>query len=297
MRSRTAAPGFADADASKGRAHHQIQPSAINLPAIRKMTRNMPAIPDRASEHEAEASKQDGAAYPEPLLRLEVLDLANKGAVAFLQTTNASEALHSAVRIVLNTLYPGHSSSAAAAPPRRRPAQAPWPGTRSVTLVVDPYQDGVAYTTGKHLDSDHKEIHLMTGYVQAVPVERQAHEIRGVLVHEMVHCWQWAAGGKANGGLIEGVADWVRLKAGLAPPHWKRRHGKDDAWDSGYAITAYFLDWLDDKFGDGTVVALNAKLADGDEEYSDDGLFKAVVGRTVASLWEEYVHGAGKLDE
>lgn len=42
------------------------------------------------------------------------------------------------------------------------------------------------------------------------------------MVHEMVHCWQRNAHGTAPGGLIEGIADWVRLKAGLVPPHWKR---------------------------------------------------------------------------
>ncbi|CAI0445498.1 unnamed protein product [Linum tenue] len=37
----------------------------------------------------------------------------------------------------------------------------------------------------------------------------------------MTHVWQWLGGGQgdiAPGGLIEGIADFVRLRAGLAPP-------------------------------------------------------------------------------
>ncbi|KAF8672392.1 hypothetical protein HU200_049598 [Digitaria exilis] len=32
--------------------------------------------------------------------------------------------------------------------------------------------------------------------------------------HETTHVWQWNEQGQANGGLIEGIADYVRLKAG-----------------------------------------------------------------------------------
>jgi hypothetical protein len=37
-----------------------------------------------------------------------------------------------------------------------------------------------------------------------------------------VHCLQWDAHKTCPGGLIEGVADWVRLNCDLSPPHWKR---------------------------------------------------------------------------
>jgi hypothetical protein len=38
--------------------------------------------------------------------------------------------------------------------------------------------------------------------------------VTGVLYHEVTHVWQWNGQGRANGGLIEGIADYVRLKAG-----------------------------------------------------------------------------------
>ncbi len=41
--------------------------------------------------------------------------------------------------------------------------------------------------------------------------------------------------------------DFVRLHASLAPPHWKRDN-IPDKWDAGYQNTAYFLDWLDERY-------------------------------------------------
>jgi hypothetical protein len=48
-------------------------------------------------------------------------------------------------------------------------------------------------------------------------------EIEGVIVHEMVHAMQYTGNETCPGGLIEGIADWVRLQADLAPPHWKEK--------------------------------------------------------------------------
>ncbi|CAI0423946.1 unnamed protein product [Linum tenue] len=33
----------------------------------------------------------------------------------------------------------------------------------------------------------------------------------------MAHVWQWNGGGQANPGLIDGIANYVRMKANLAP--------------------------------------------------------------------------------
>jgi hypothetical protein len=60
---------------------------------------------------------------------------------------------------------------------------------RSITLYVRP-MGGVAYTTGNWMDGDNKEIHLSAEYVHGQSEERARDEIRGVLVHEMVHVWQ-----------------------------------------------------------------------------------------------------------
>lgn len=164
---------------------------------------------------------------------------------------------------------------------QRRPSRPRYtpPPTRSVTLILED-MDGVAYTKGMDLDNDHKEIHLSMGYVKGIrrapaPAEpvtattststttggdvAGAYEIEGVLVHELVHCFQYNGKGKCPGGLVEGIADWVRLSARLGAPHWKRGT-VPDRWDQGYERTAYFLDWLEGKFGRGTVRRMNEAL-------------------------------------
>lgn len=61
---------------------------------------------------------------------------------------------------------------------------------------------GVAYTTGTH---NEKEIHFSLDYI--LQSKARAHdEIMGVLVHEVVHCFQHNARGTCPGGLIEGIA-------------------------------------------------------------------------------------------
>jgi len=150
-----------------------------------------------------------GPKHPEPLLRLELRDLSDSGTHLFLGHTTLTTLLSSAVTTVLTHLYPSSTH---------------WPGTRSITLIIESFS-GVAFTTGKSIDEDHKEIHFSTSYITSLrqkPRHVVADEIRGVVVHEMVHCWQHNAHGTAPGGLIEGVADWVRLKAGHVPAHWKR---------------------------------------------------------------------------
>ncbi|CAG5153440.1 uncharacterized protein ALTATR162_LOCUS3177 [Alternaria atra] len=205
-----------------------------------------------------------------PLLRLELRDLSSDGARAFLRLIHASNALEYAVDAVLKHLYTKLPISCI-------------PGTRSVTLILRE-MDGVAYTTGRDLDDDHKEIHLNTSYISHVPESRQKEEIMGVIVHEMVHCWQHSGFGSAPTGLTEGVADWVRLKAGYAPPHWKR-HGDCD-WDAGYEKTGYFLEWLEKEHGKDVVRRINEGLRE--EKYDGEKLWRGCCGESVEELWKGY---------
>ena len=62
--------------------------------------------------------------------------------------------------------------------------------------------DGVAYTTG---NATQKEIHFSLDYIKKVE-HRGKDEITGVLVHEVVHCYQHTGRDTCPGGLIEGVA-------------------------------------------------------------------------------------------
>lgn len=89
------------------------------------------------------------------------------------------------------------------------------------------------------------------------------------------------------------VPDYVRLHANLEPPHWKRTGG--DKWDAGYETTAYFLDWMEERYGEGTVRELNEGMRD--IEWND-GMFKEVTGRKVGKLWKMYcAHLDGKDEE
>ncbi|KAF2658223.1 BSP-domain-containing protein [Lophiostoma macrostomum CBS 122681] len=215
--------------------------------------------------------------HRKPLLRLEIRDLTSPGARSFLRLLHASSSIEDAVSSVLRLLYSGLPRHCI-------------PPTRSVTLVIRS-MGGVAYTTGSDIDGDHKEIHFSTDYISHVPEARQKEEMEGVIVHEMVHCWQHSNG--APGGLIEGIADWVRLKAGYAPPHW-RRHA-DGQWDSGYERTGYFLEWLEKEHGEDVVRRINECLRQ--DGYDEEPFWEKCCGKSVSKLWEEYRASLGHADE
>ncbi|KAF1992444.1 BSP-domain-containing protein [Aulographum hederae CBS 113979] len=211
---------------------------------------------------------------PCPLLRLELRDLSSDGARTFLTFINAAIVLQEAIDGIFRYLYTENCHV---------------PTTRSVTLVLRS-MPGVAYTTAKDLDNDHKEIHFSTDYIEGIAKERKEKEMLGVIRHEMVHCFQWDAEGSAPGGLIEGIADWVRLKSDLVPPHWKQEANGD--WDAGYQHTGYFLEYLEETYGEGSVVSVNEKLSK--KKYEEHAFWRDLFGKEVLTLWKEY---GKKLEE
>lgn len=247
-----------------------FQPTPSPLPI-----RPRPTSPSPSTSPKPEASRpHPKPTFPTIKLRLKVLDLNHPAANRFFSNCNPSTALSSAVDSVLSTLYKPTRTNAHILP------------TRSVSLILRS-MSGVAYTTGSSLDDDHKEIHFSLEYINQIPSHpsnRQRDEIQGVLVHEMVHCWQWNAIGTAPGGLIEGIADFVRLKAGLDPPHWKKECDGD--WDAGYQHTGYFLEWLEGSYGEGTVRKINEGLRE--RTYVENEFWKDLFGKNVCDLWEEY---------
>lgn len=168
-----------------------------------------------------------------------------------------------------------------------------------VIQLVLRVMDQLAYTCGSN---SHKEIHFSLDWITR-NANRAQDEIMGVLTHEVVHCYQYDARGTCPGGLIEGMAgtqkklfvfylhvpyytDFVRLHASLSPPHWKRTLPDDtQTWDAGYEKTAYFLDWIDTRYGPGTVQALNAALRD--QNYRRR-IFRELTGRPLRKLWALY---------
>jgi len=219
------------------------------------------------------SSKRDlDPAFPLPKLLLEVRDLTHPGSRAFLSSVVPTTAIEFAVKRVLDLLYISPKCPTTTVP-----------GTRSVTLILRS-MGGVAYTTGTELDGDHKEIHFSIEYIDGIPKPRKADEILGVLTHEMVHCYQYNAQGTCPGGLIEGIADWVRLNSNLSPPHWKRE--TSGRWDAGYQHTGYFLDYLEKRYGDGTISRMNNKLRT--VKYNEKAFWTELLGRPIEQLWSDY---------
>jgi len=216
-----------------------------------------------------------------PKLLFEIRDLNHEGAAEFLTAVLTTKALATAVQSVLTLLYETPNSPVTTVPT-----------TRSVTLILRS-MGGVAYTTGKEIDSDHKEIHFSLDYIHGIDPSRKDHEIMGVLTHEMVHCYQYDAYGTCPGGLIEGIADWVRLNSDLSPPHWKKEASGN--WDAGYQHTGYFLEYLEQRFGKGTVRRINEKLRI--QKYHEKAFWTEVVGRPVEQLWADYQESLKKEEE
>ena len=246
-------------------------PQSSGAPAVQQHPATEEVATDTMSE--MKSKQEHDPAFPLPKLLLEVRDLTHAGSRAFLSSVVPTTAIEFSVKRVLDLLYlnPKYPSTTI-------------PGTRSVTLILRSMA-GVAYTTGTELDGDHKEIHFSVEYVDGIPKNRKADEILGVLTHEMVHCYQYNAQGTCPGGLVEGIADWVRLNSNLSPPHWKREtSGK---WDAGYQHTGYFLDYLEKRYGDGTVSRMNNKLKKG--KYIEKAFWTELLGRPVEQLWGDYV--------
>ncbi|KAG9965837.1 PBSP domain protein, partial [Aureobasidium melanogenum] len=242
---------------------------------------------------EADPTPTTNSSFPKVKLRLELRDLSHRSTDLFLKNFNSAKDFADLVEIVEKQLYtrPNHGDASMTRLPV--PTHTRIPGTRSVTLILRD-MDGVAYTTGADIDNDHKEIHLSLSYLNHVASQKASYsartELLGVVCHELVHCFQWNARGTCNGGLIEGIADWVRLNAGFIPPHWKKEAGK--GWDTGYQNTGYFLDWIEKTRGTGSVYMINQALYH--KKYDNDTFWKDLFDQSVDSLWKEYVESLKK---
>ncbi|KAI4747844.1 plant basic secretory protein [Aureobasidium sp. EXF-12298] len=239
-----------------------------------------PSLATATREPEPTSTKPSD--FPKVKLRLELRDLSHKSTDLFLKNFNSAKDFADLVDVVLKRLYtfPNHDDPSTSLP---MPSTTKIPGTRSVTLILRD-MDGVAYTTGSDIDNDHKEIHLSLSYLNHVTSEKARNEILGVVCHELVHCVQWNAKGTCNGGLIEGIADWVRLNAGFVPSHWKKEAG--ERWDTGYQNTGYFLDWIEKTRGTGSIYVVNQALCH--KRYDNNTFWKELFGQSVDDLWKEY---------
>jgi len=159
------------------------------------------------------------------------------------------------------------------------------PYIAKITLIVE-YFDGVAWKAGNPPEitvciSSH---YLQTYYDSGKDL---LWEISGILYHELTHGYQFDDGGRYSelSGLIEGIADTVRLFAGYIDPA-SQHHGGH--WTSGYKTTAFFFAWIEQTKHQGFLYELNQSLD------PDDGIdwtwdeIETITGESVSTLWEEY---------
>ncbi|KAB5562832.1 hypothetical protein GE09DRAFT_1172035 [Coniochaeta sp. 2T2.1] len=211
-----------------------------------------------------------------PCLALEVRNWSLPGAQRFLSVFNSASVLEELAAFILETLFGERATT---------------PEVRSITIIVTshtymPTFQCLAFHSVSDLDNTHHRIEVAESFLQRIPEDRLRDEVTGVILHEMVHCFQ-SNFDKAPQGLIEGLADWVRLRRGLDPPHWQddRKVKPSQSWHTGYQVTAYFLEYLETNYGSGTVAQINALVCSGG--YSELR-WSAILGNDVDSLWQQY---------
>jgi hypothetical protein len=156
-------------------------------------------------------------------------------------------------------------------------SQSEVPSVATIKLVIED-MDGVAYTAGD-------EVHFSSTYMADFASGRNAaaitYELTGVVVHEFTHVYQYNDG---EGWAIEGVADFVRLRAGYIPASNRRRGGN---YDDAYQTTAFFLDWIDTGHA-GFGHQFNQSMTSKDNKGWSTAVFKTLTGSDVDTLWKQY---------
>lgn len=139
------------------------------------------------------------------------------------------------------------------------------------------------------------KIEYSTSYIANTYRESMAKldfETRGVLYHEMTHCYQYEPKGIGSYQepnlfwcFVEGLADAVRIHAGYISKENRRPGGW---YTDGYQRTGFFLDWLTTK--DPDAIRKFNKSATLLDTWSFDGAMEYIFGKgtTTKSLWDEY---------
>jgi hypothetical protein len=140
----------------------------------------------------------------------------------------------------------------------------------AVTLVIESPGSGVAATGGARTGFSAAYIGGYRGDVN--------YEIHGVVAHEFTHIYQNNKTG--TGWLIEGIADYVRYKAGYFKLSNRRKGGN---YDGAYQTTGFFIAWLDEQYpGFGRKLNLAMKGV------ANEQTFQTLTGKPIAQLWMEY---------
>jgi hypothetical protein len=156
----------------------------------------------------------------------------------------------------------------------------------NIELLVRYAPDEVAWTSG---GGNQATIMISTAHITKFKNEggNVYEEIKGILYHEVTHVYQQddSDGGGADGGLIEGIADYVRFKSGFIPAD--ATPDKSGNWNDGYRTTAFFLLWMSKQYPD-SVYKLNLSLSSSDGKKWTPQAFKTITSKTVDQLWQAY---------
>jgi PKD repeat protein len=164
----------------------------------------------------------------------------------------------------------------------------------NVLKILDYSIEDIETISAKGGNPPHINIFFSSSYLKnkkgELSDEELIAEIVGVLYHELTHGYQYApkgAGGYQRGadyfGLIEGVADYVRLNAGYSSYDYRKVGGH---WNDGYKTTAFFIDWLHTKDPD-FVYKLN-QSAQTIIPWSWEAACQSILSASVEDLWNEY---------
>lgn len=115
----------------------------------------------------------------------------------------------------------------------------------------------------------------------------------GCIVHETSHNVQAYPGSRNTPGwLVEGIADYVRYKAGV-DDGWSipSKYREGTSYKNGYGVTTAFLVYVERHYDDKLVTKLSRALKTA--QYTPE-LWTEYTGKSVDDLWEEYKSRSGE---
>ncbi len=156
-----------------------------------------------------------------------------------------------------------------------------------VTITFSKDMRGVAATGGNHIRC---AASWFRGNLQG--------EATGAVIHELIHVVQNYGWGRKNnpeakrvpGWIVEGIPDyirWFKFEPETKGAEITTRNLERAKYDANYRISANFLNWVAQTYGDKIIVQLNAMSREG--KYNEE-MWKEWTGKTVQELgdiWKE----------